>query len=190
MKITTSSRLLLLTLALVASLARGAEVQPLPDDPKCTDAERALMKRANELAASALAKGNTPYGALLARNGKIVMEFENDARTSGDVTHHAETGLISKASREFGKEALADTVLYTSTEPCIMCCGSIRALGLKKFVYGTTAIQVQKQRGTPLPKNPLQCREVFARIGMADVVILGPLLEKEGLAVHAKALGK
>jgi tRNA(Arg) A34 adenosine deaminase TadA len=146
------------------------------------------MARAYELAASAGAKGNSTYGALLVKGGAVLMEFENDARTSGDVTHHAETGLISVASRKFGRDALAGTILYTSTEPCIMCCGSIRAAGITTFVYGTTAAQVTRLRGNPVSANPLECREVFARTGRTEVVIRGPLMEAEGLAVHAARL--
>jgi len=169
------------------SVAFAAPVTPLPDDPAATEQDRVYIKRANELAAQTAAKGNSSYGALLVKDGAVLMEFGNDAKTSGDVTHHAETGLLSLASRKFGPDIVKDSVLYTSTEPCIMCCGAIRAAGLKEFVYGTTAIQVTRQRGGNVPENPLQCREVFARIGSGSVVIRGPLLEAEGLAVHAAA---
>jgi tRNA(Arg) A34 adenosine deaminase TadA len=161
---------------------------PLPDDPACTPIDREFMHRATALAAQTAAKGNTCYGAVLVKDGRILMEFGNDARMTGDVTHHAETGLISLASRKFGREAVAAAVLYTSTEPCIMCCGAIRAAGIKKFYYGTTAVQVARLRGAPVPDKPLQCREVFARMGSGDVAIYGPLLEEEGLKAHAEAI--
>lgn len=177
----------LLLLPAVGLLQAAAPVLPLPDDPRASDQDRAYMKRANELAALTASKGNSSYGALLVKDGVVLMEFGNDARTSGDITHHAETGLISKATRELGREAVAGAVLYTSTEPCIMCCGSIRWANLKKFVYGATALQVSKQRGGPLPEHPLQCREVFERIGAGDVAIIGPVSESAGLAVHAAA---
>lgn len=177
----------LLVAALSPAVATAPVVTPLPDDPACTAEDRKFMTRAAELAASAIAHGNSAYGALLVKDGKILIERENDATTSRDVTHHAETGLISVASVKYGKAFLADCVLYTSTEPCIMCCGSIRAAGIKKFVYGVTATQVSRLRGRPLPANPLECREVYARTGSSDVKILGPLMEAEGLAIHAKA---
>ena len=170
--------------------ALRASVTPLPDDPACTAEDRKFMARAIELAAAATAKGNSAYGAVLVKDGQILMEFSNDALTSRDVTHHAETGLISFASRKFDKATLAASTLYTSTEPCIMCCGSIRNAGIKKFVYGVTAIQVSALRGRSALPNPLQCREVYTRMGATDVTILGPLLEAEGLAVHAVAFSK
>ena len=174
-------------LAAFAPLARAAPVAPLPDDPACTQEDRKFMARAYELAAAAAAHGNTAYGALLVKDGKIVMEFENNAMTSGDVTHHAETGLISKSTVALGKAYVSGCTLYTSTEPCIMCCGSIHSAGVKKIVFGVTAIQVTRLRGHAPPFNPLQIREVYTRIGATDVTILGPLMEGDGLAVHATA---
>jgi len=177
----------LFSLTAVLTCAATVAVPALPDDPACTDQDREFMHRANVMAAQTAAKGNSSYGAVLVKDGRILMEFGNDARMTGDATHHAETGLISIASRKFGRETVAASILYTSTEPCIMCCGAIRSAGIKKFYYGTTAIQVTRLRGGKVPDKPLQCREVFARIGSADVVIYGPLLEEEGLKVHAEA---
>ena len=167
--------------------AAPSDLQPLPDDPACTAFDREVMKRANELAVAAAAHGNTAYGAVLVKDGKILLEYENDAITSRDLTHHAETGLISAASLKFGAASLVGTTLYASTEPCLMCCGAIRSAGIKKLVYGVTGIQSHRLRGRPALPHPLQCREVFQRLGATDVVILGPLLEKEGLAIHAAA---
>ena len=117
-----------LALAAVASVpaAEPVAVKPFPDAPVCTAEDRKYMARAFELAADAAVKGNTPYGALLVKDGKVIMEFENNAITSGDVTHHAETGLISASTVKLGKAVVSQCTLYTSTEPCIMCCGSIR----------------------------------------------------------------
>lgn len=181
---------LLLSLTAAFAAAPGAVV-PLPDDPSCTAADRTFMLRAVELAAAASAHGNGAYGAVLVKEGKIIMEFEAQSTSSKDVTKHAETGLVSAASRKFGRDALADTILYTSTEPCIMCCGAIRSAGIREFVYGTTGLQVTRLRGAKVPDNPLQCREVFERSPTANTTkIRGPLLEAEGLAVHAVALAK
>ncbi|HEX2853512.1 MAG TPA: nucleoside deaminase [Opitutaceae bacterium] len=176
--------------ALSLAWATAPAVAPLPDDPSCTAEDRKFMARAAELASSAVAHGNSAYGALLVKDGKILIEGENDATTSRDITHHAETGLLSVASVKYGRAFLADCILYTSTEPCIMCCGSIRAAGLKKFVYGVTATQVSRLRGRPVPANPLECREVYERTGSSDVTILGPLMEAEGLAIHAAAAAR
>lgn len=178
---------------LIAARVSSAAIEPvaaLPDDPSCTADDRKYMARAYELAAIASANGNGAYGALVVKDGKILMEFSNNARTSGNVTHHGETGLVSLTSIRLGVTSMEGCTFYTSTEPCIMCCGAIRGAKVARLVYGTTAIQVGRLRGRQPPANPLQVREVFERAGTTPVKIAGPLMEKEGLAVHAAAFAK
>ena len=52
------------------------------------------------------------------------------------------------------------------------------------------ATQVSLLRGRKLPVKPLEVREVFARAGRPDVTVCGPLMEADGLAVHAAAFAK
>lgn len=178
-------------LALSSGSGFAAPVTPLPDDPACTAVDRKFMLRANELAAGASGHGNGSYGAILVKDGRIIGEFEACSATVSDPTMHAETGLIALSSKTLGLEVLKGSILYTSTEPCIMCCGAIRTAGIREFVYGVTAVQVTRLRGAKVPDRPLECREVFARGGgPAATVIRGPLMEAEGLAVHAVHLSR
>ena len=143
------------------------------------------------MASSAVAHGNHPFSALLVKDGKIIFEYENTIYTTHDLTQHAETGLIGKATQKFDPATLAQCTLYASTEPCIMCCGAIRWAGIKRVVYGVTATQLMKVVYTVLPPapgavsvlQPLECREIFARTE-PSITVRGPLLEAEGLAIH------
>ena len=151
------------------------------------------MTRALELARSAVAHGNHPFSALLVKDGKIIFEYENTIYTTRDLTQHAETGLIGKATQKFDTATLAECTMYASTEPCTMCYGAIRWAGIKRVVYGVTATQLMKVVYTvtvlpPAPgavrvTQPLECREVFARTE-PTITVRGPLLEAEGLAIH------
>lgn len=176
----------LLPFALLAGTLLAATVPPaLPDDPACTAEDRALIARTYELARISVARGDGGHGALLFKDGKILLEFSSATKSTGDATKHAETGLISQASRQYGLGVFKDAVLYTSEEPCIMCCGSVRAAGLRAFVYGTTAGQARRISGRPIPANLLECREVYARLEY-PIAIRGPLMEAEGLALLAE----
>ena len=173
-----------------ATPASVPQITPLPDDPACDDADRRFMVRAYELAHSAAVHGNEPFGALLVKDGKIIFENENSIFTSHDLTQHAETGLVSKASQKLDAATLAASTLYTSTEPCNMCCGAIRWAGIRRVVYGTTASQMSRVINALLPSPPtapafthLEVREQFARTA-PGVTVQGPLLEAEGLAIH------
>ena len=162
----------------------AASPDPFPDDPACTDTDRGFMKRANELAAEAVKQGNTPFGAILVLDGKIVGEYSNVAATTHDPTKHAECALISAFAPKIGRAELKRSVLYASSEPCIMCCGAILNAGIPKVVYGVTESQFLMFTNHILTKNPLTSRETISRTDPA-VQVLGPLMEREGLALHA-----
>jgi tRNA(Arg) A34 adenosine deaminase TadA len=171
------------SLFLLAAGARGAFPTPLPDDPACTATDRRFMVRAYELARVAMSHGGAPFGAVLVKDGHIIAEFSNCEFSTHDVTKHAETGLISAFSPHLDRATFAASTLYTSSEPCTMCCGSIRYAGIRRVVYGTTEEQFLRVIGRPPLPRPLASHEVFARTA-PDIVVLGPLMEAEGLAIH------
>ena len=133
-------------LFLTAAVARpAAGPTPLPDDPACTAEDRKFMVRALELVRDSVSKNLHPFSAVLVRDGKVIAEYVNRSDTTHDVTQHAETGLIAMYSPKFDRATLATCTLYASSEPCTMCCGSIRFSGIKRVVYGVTETQFLRQ---------------------------------------------
>jgi len=174
---------LLLVLGLLAAPLFATTPAPLPDDPACTAADRPFMERAYELARYATTHGGSPFGAVLVKDGKVIAEYSNCEHATGDVTKHAETGLISAFSPKITRATFAASTLYTSSEPCTMCCGSIRFAGIGRVVFGTTELQFLRVMGIPLDPHPLDSREIFERTAPGTKV-LGPLMEAEGLKIH------
>jgi tRNA(Arg) A34 adenosine deaminase TadA len=174
-----------LALCLASLVARAEMPVALPDDPACNAMDRAFMSRAYELARYATTHGGAPFGAVLVKDGKIIAEYFNCERSTGDITKHAETGLISTFSPKISRQTFALSTLYTSSEPCTMCCGSIRFAGIRRIVFGTTETQFLRVMGVPIGPQPLESREVFSRTAPGTQV-LGPLMEKEGLEIHEK----
>jgi tRNA(Arg) A34 adenosine deaminase TadA len=176
---------LLATCVLVLSGARlqAAPAEASPDDPACTEQDRTFMKRATDLAAEAVKAGNSPFGAVLVVDGKVVAEFQNEVAVANDPTRHAELGLISTFAPKLDRATLAKSTLYASTEPCAMCCGAITLSGIPKVVYGVAEAKFLVYFNEPPIKNPLTSREIFTRTN-PKVEILGPLMEKEGLLLH------
>ena len=84
-----------------------------------------FIRHSLKLARAARAAGNHPFGALLVREGQILLTAENTVNTEQDITGHAELNLVRSASRQLGLDGLRGTTLYTSTEPCAMCTGAI-----------------------------------------------------------------
>ena len=125
---------------------------------------------------------NHPFGAILVLppeannpNGeyKIVLKGENRVHTDGDETQHAESRLVSDAfkSAHITREMLARTILYTSAEPCAMCCGAIFWAGIRTVVYAAP----HDSFGTS--SFPVPCREVFKFADSKQpVAVIGPVL--------------
>jgi tRNA(Arg) A34 adenosine deaminase TadA len=174
---------LLAPLLLLSASAYGATPTPSRDDPACTAEDRIYMARAYELARYAITHGGGPFGALLVKDGKILAEYSNCVHSTHDVTKHAETGLISAFSPKIDRETFAKSTLYTSTEPCTMCCGAICFAGIGRVVYGTSEAPFEQVMGIPPDKNPLTSHEILGRIA-PKTKVLGPLMEAEGLIIH------
>jgi tRNA(Arg) A34 adenosine deaminase TadA len=170
-------------ITLLASTAYAAFPPAGPDDPRCTTEDRVYMARAFELARYAVTHGGGPFGALLVKDGKVLAEFSNCVHSTGDITKHAETGLISAFSPKIDRETFAKATLYTSTEPCAMCCGAICFSGIGRVVYGTSEAPFIQIMGLPADPQPLTSHEIIGRIA-PKVKVLGPLMEKEGLKIH------
>ncbi|SDK17966.1 nucleoside deaminase [Nonomuraea jiangxiensis] len=106
------------------------------------DDER-LLRRAIELAASARAAGNPPFGSLLAASdGTILVEERNTSLTDRDITAHPELKLARWAARELDPATAATTTMYTSCQPCGMCAGAIARSGLGRVVYALSGEQL------------------------------------------------
>ena len=150
------------------------------------DSDLRYLRRAIGLAEQSRAKGNHPFGGLLVDGeGCLLLEAENTVVTEGDGMGHAETNLISAASRGFSVEVLGACTLYTSTEPCPMCAGAIFWSGVGRVVYGLSEEGLYKITGTEEGAAVLYlpCRDVFEKGGRA-VEVVGPLLEEEAARVH------
>lgn len=100
--------------------------------------DEVFMKKAIELAALAVEHGNEPFGAVLVKDGEAVYTNENQIYTATDPTFHAEAGLIRRFCKETGITDLSDYTLYSSCEPCFMCCGAMVWVKLGRLVYGAS----------------------------------------------------
>jgi len=93
------------------------------------------MQLAIEEARAALAEGNFPYGAVLVRGGEVIGKGRNHMNTHNDPTSHAEIEVLRAAGLQ---PTYADTVMYASAFPCIMCSGPIVMLGVPGLIVGAS----------------------------------------------------
>lgn len=142
-----------------------------------------FIRQAIELAASAVKNGNHPFGALLVRDGKVILTAENTVNTERDVTGHAELNLVRHASQKFGAETLGDTVLYTSTEPCAMCTGGIFWAGIPKIVFACSNAAFDVLLADEPDFLSGSSAEILA-YGRRPTEVIGPVLEEIALEQH------
>ena len=140
-----------------------------------------LLYETVRIAHEAKARGNHPFGALLAdKQGKILLEQGND-HTGGGPAMHAETALMFKAGKLYTPEFLSECTLYTSAEPCVMCTGAMYWTNVRRLVFGITETQLLQLTGSD-EQNPtfnLPSEAVLA-YGQKDMVVVGPV-EDEAL---------
>lgn len=80
--------------------------------------------------------GNVPVGSVIVRDGEVIGEGHNEAHSGPDATAHAEVQAIRDACRREGTLDLAGATLYTTMEPCPMCCWAILEAGIGRLVLG------------------------------------------------------
>ena len=141
-----------------------------------------LIRRCYVLAETAVEHRNHPFGALLLKDGEIRLEAENTVVTDKDVTGHAELNLVRMASKRFDPETLAQSTLYTSTEPCIMCQGSIYWARIPRIVYGVRGSSVANLGGAGWY---ISSRDTYGRM-LPKIEVSGPILEDEGMEMIHK----
>lgn len=95
-----------------------------------------FMKLAFEEASLAYDEGEVPVGAVLVKDGKVVVKAHNQRETSKDPTGHAEIIALRYGSQVEENWRLTDSTLYVTKEPCIMCAGAMVNARLGRLVYG------------------------------------------------------
>ena len=107
-----------------------------------------FMNEAISEAKKAYDKGETPIGAVIVKDNKIIGRGHNLTETLQDSTAHAEMLAIKDAANTLGGWRLMNCDLYVTMEPCIMCSGAIVNSRIKNIIIGTKHIKnanIEKQ---------------------------------------------
>lgn len=144
-----------------------------------SELDKEMIQRAIDLAKEAREKGNEPFGAVLVKDGHIMMEGNNQIHTQHDPTNHAELGLIREYCQKNKTSDLSDYTLYTSCEPCCMCSGAMVWSKLGRMCYSVSHESLAKIAGSNIM---IGSKEVFSK-SPHQPIVQGKILEKEGLTV-------
>ncbi len=95
-----------------------------------------FMGEALRQAARAYESEETPVGAIVVREGRIIGRAFNQVELLKDATAHAEMLAITQAEETVGGWRLTDCTLYATKEPCPMCAGAMVHVRLRRIVFG------------------------------------------------------
>lgn len=93
------------------------------------------LARAVELAAHNVSSGGGPFGAVIVMPDGAAVEGVNRVTRDNDPTAHAEVVAIRAAATHLASYDLRGCTLYSSCEPCPMCCAAALWARLDRVVY-------------------------------------------------------
>lgn len=95
-----------------------------------------FMKRALARAKTAARNGETPVGAVIVKDGKIISGGRNKREQKKNALCHAEISAINSACKKLGGWRLCGCDLYVTLEPCAMCAGAIINSRIENVYFG------------------------------------------------------
>ncbi len=94
-----------------------------------------FMREALKQAKKAASAGETPIGAVIVRDGRIIARAYNKREIKKNALCHAEILAINKACRKLGGWRLIGCDLYVTLEPCAMCAGACNQARLENVYF-------------------------------------------------------
>lgn len=146
-----------------------------------TDADRRFLRLAIDKAREGVRAGQSPFGAVIVKNGEVVCAVHNVVWETTDITAHAEVHAIRKACRRLGTVDLSGCTLYSSTEPCPMCFAAIHWAKIDRVVFGTTIADAQEAGFNELTIS----NEQMKHLGGSPVEVEGEVLKDEAREAFA-----
>lgn len=135
------------------------------------------MEAAFALARESVERGDRPFGSVLVRDDEVVMSEGNRVNTADDIRRHPELHLAHRACREMKPENRAQTVMYTSTEPCPMCAGGMLKAGFAEVIYSVGSDEMPEFTGA---EPTLSSAAVLGD----TTEVSGPILNDRGRKIH------
>jgi tRNA(Arg) A34 adenosine deaminase TadA len=79
------------------------------------------------------------FGAVVAKNGKIIAKSHSYTRERSDPSAHAEVSAIVEACKALGNHNIPGCTLYASHEPCMMCFACAAWAEIDHIVFAESA---------------------------------------------------
>ena len=106
-----------------------------------------------------------PFGAVLVRNGQVLVRAVNEVEALCDPSAHAEMQAVRAASRAQNSTDLSGSTVYASGYPCPMCLTAMYLAGVKSVYYAYSnedgaPYDLSAERGYAEIARPIEQREM------------------------------
>lgn len=122
----------------VGLLFRASPAEALSDHETHFIAEAARMKR------EAVARGDQPFGAVVARAGTIIGYGPSRVVIDRNPAAHAERVALWDAQRRLGTKDLAGALIYSTSRPCAACEDALVLANVDRMLFGPAATDAGK----------------------------------------------
>jgi guanine deaminase len=123
--------------------------------------------------------GQSPFGAVLALEGRVIGATHNRVLLETDPTAHAEVNCLRESAKVLATIDLSGATLYSTCEPCPMCLAAIHWAKVARLVYGAS---IADSAVAGFNELPVAARDL-ARLGGSPLIVEGGLLVEECVAL-------
>ena len=135
------------------------------------------MRLAISKALQGVKNGQTPFGACIVKNGKVVSLAHNGVWKNTDITAHAEMNAIRTACRKLKTVDLSGCVIYSTCEPCPMCFSACHWARISRIVFGAGIADAKKAGFNEL----IMGNAMMKKLSRGKVKIVAGVMKKENL---------
>jgi tRNA(Arg) A34 adenosine deaminase TadA len=136
-----------------------------------------FMRLALAKAREGVENGQSPFGACIVREERVVACVHNVVWATTDITAHAEVHAIREACRALGTIDLSGCTIYSTCEPCPMCFSACHWASIARIVYGASIADAASFGFNELPVPDVRLKELSG----SPVEIVPDCLKEEAL---------
>jgi guanine deaminase len=141
-----------------------------------------LMRLAIAKCREGLAKGQSPFGCAIARDGEVIASSHNTVVLTTDITAHAEVNAIREGCRAINNILLEGAIVATTCEPCPMCMAALHWARVDTVYYGATIADADTAGFNELT---LPAKELL-RLGGSKLKLIPGVLPEECIELFAE----
>ncbi|MFA6357550.1 MAG: nucleoside deaminase [Candidatus Omnitrophota bacterium] len=138
-----------------------------------------FMQLAMAKARAGVESGQTPFGACIVKNGKVIACSHNIVWQDTDITAHAEITAIRLACKSLRTIDLSGCTIYSTCEPCPMCFSACHWSRISRIVFGAGIQDARRFGFNELAISNLRLKQLTK----SKIEIISGLLVKENIGL-------